>query len=200
MAWRGGLPGETSSSAASPARATGRLSWCTGCSRAASTSRTAPTSSGAAGITCGLPCGHPRIINDWSPSYDERTWRRRRRRERPERMNDASWKEVWNRKGAAAAVKAGYSVEDLFEADGFDSALGRTTKRTHDHLAQSIRRLVGIEPGRRILEVGCGAGAVLSLLRDAGAVLCGVDYSEPHIEIARRVLPGCELHVAEGRA
>ncbi len=49
----------------------------------------------------------------------------------------------------------------------------------------------------RVLEVGCGAGAVLSLLVNSGAALTGVDYSEPHIAIARKVLPDVDLRVGE---
>ena len=52
----------------------------------------------------------------------------------------------------------------------------------------------------RILEVGCGAGATLSTLRDSGAIFSGVDYSAPHIEIAAAALPGMNFHVSEAAA
>jgi SAM-dependent methyltransferase len=114
-------------------------------------------------------------------------------------MREETWKEVWNRKGWEAARRSEHSVDDLFAADGFDTPLGKTTERSREYLARRIGSLMGAGPGRRILEVGCGAGAALTLLLDTGAALCGVDCSEPHIKIARRALPGCAFHVAEAR-
>jgi trans-aconitate methyltransferase len=49
----------------------------------------------------------------------------------------------------------------------------------------------------RLLEVGCGAGAVLWCLRSSGAELYGVDYSAPLIEHARLAVPEARFAVAE---
>jgi SAM-dependent methyltransferase len=108
-----------------------------------------------------------------------------------------SWKEVWERKGNAAGGRERYSVEELFAVDGFDTATGKTSEAGRTRIGAVIRRRLRIAAGRRILEVGCGAGAVLALLEDGGAVLAGVDYSAPHIEIARRALPSADLRTGE---
>jgi SAM-dependent methyltransferase len=108
-----------------------------------------------------------------------------------------AWKDVWERKGAAASGKERYSTAELFAADGFDSTLGATTDASRAHICGLICDRLRIAAGQRILEVGCGAGAVLSLLVDSGAALHGADYSAPHIDIARRALPDADLRVAE---
>jgi ubiquinone/menaquinone biosynthesis C-methylase UbiE len=111
-----------------------------------------------------------------------------------------SWKTVWERKGTAAAGRDGYSEEELFAVDGFDTATGKTSIATRSRIGAVVCGKLGIVPGQTILEVGCGAGAVLSLLRETGASLAGVDYSAPHIEIARRALPEAELRASEASA
>jgi ubiquinone/menaquinone biosynthesis C-methylase UbiE len=52
-----------------------------------------------------------------------------------------------------------------------------------------------LSPGTRLLEVGCGVGAVLGILGDAfpGVVLAGVDVEERQLEVARAHLAGLGL-------
>ena len=112
-------------------------------------------------------------------------------------MSEETWKDVWERKGNAVAGKEHYSAAELFAADGFDGALGKTTEASRAHIGKTIRDALAIAAGHRILEVGCGAGAVLSALHGCGAALSGTDYSAPHIEIGRRALPSADLRIAE---
>jgi SAM-dependent methyltransferase len=116
--------------------------------------------------------------------------------------NEPSWLEIWERKGREAAGKSAYGIADLLSADGFDGAMAQTGPLAQRHIASLIAQSLGIGPGLRpkelsVLEVGCGAGAALSLLRDTGAAFTGVDYSAPHIEIARATLPEMHFHVSE---
>jgi SAM-dependent methyltransferase len=108
-----------------------------------------------------------------------------------------SWLEVWRRKGRAASGRSSYLTGDLFAADGFDGAMAQTDAAAQGHIRRLIVENLRIEAGMRVLEVGCGAGAVLSLLVDTGAALTGADYSEPHVAIARKVLPGVDLRIGE---
>jgi ubiquinone/menaquinone biosynthesis C-methylase UbiE len=52
----------------------------------------------------------------------------------------------------------------------------------------AILDLAGDVAGRRILDVGCGAGPLLAALRDRGAIVTGIDPSAKMLELARQRL------------
>ncbi|HEX5542436.1 MAG TPA: class I SAM-dependent methyltransferase, partial [Micromonospora sp.] len=52
----------------------------------------------------------------------------------------------------------------------------------------AILDLAGDVAGRRILDVGCGAGPVLAALRDRGAIVTGIDPSIKMLDLARKRL------------
>jgi ubiquinone/menaquinone biosynthesis C-methylase UbiE len=60
----------------------------------------------------------------------------------------------------------------------------------------------GLAPGTRLLEVGCGVGAVLGILGEAfpGVVLAGVDVEERQLEVARAHLASLGLSAELRRA
>ena len=59
-------------------------------------------------------------------------------------------------------------------------------------------RLAGEVTGRRILDAGCGSGALTAQLRARGAVLTGLDGSPAMLELARKRLgPGVPLHTGD---
>src|SRR5579884_708984 len=55
----------------------------------------------------------------------------------------------------------------------------------------------GLEPGWRVLDVGCGTGAFLRLVAQGGAIPHGIDASEALVDIARARLPGADVRVGE---
>ena len=58
--------------------------------------------------------------------------------------------------------------------------------------------LAGDVAGRRILDVGCGAGPLLEALRDRGAIVTGIDKSAGMLDLARRRLgDDANLQLAE---
>ncbi|MFE6065387.1 class I SAM-dependent methyltransferase [Streptomyces sp. NPDC056525] len=58
--------------------------------------------------------------------------------------------------------------------------------------------LAGDVAGRRILDAGCGSGALFAALRERGAVVSGFDTSAGMLELARRRLgDGADLQVAD---
>ena len=61
---------------------------------------------------------------------------------------------------------------------------------------EAIRR-VGLAPGQRVLDIGCGTGVFLRLVADRGAKPFGLDASEALLAIARERLPEADLRVGE---
>src|ERR671923_1183445 len=55
----------------------------------------------------------------------------------------------------------------------------------------------GLEPGWRVLDIGCGAGAFLRLVADGRAEPSGLDASEALIAFAQTRLPQADLRVGE---
>lgn len=110
---------------------------------------------------------------------------------------DASWADVWQKKGLAAAATS-TTLADLIRADGFDTATGAVDVDAWRRRAAAIADALGVAAGREVLEVGCGAGAMLCALRDRGATLTGVDPAGALLDVARRALP--EAHFTVGHA
>jgi SAM-dependent methyltransferase len=52
---------------------------------------------------------------------------------------------------------------------------------------------MGVTNGTRLLDVGCGAGLALQLAHKRGAVVTGLDASEPLLAVARSRLPEADL-------
>ena len=62
---------------------------------------------------------------------------------------------------------------------------------------EAALRHVALESGSRVLDVGCGAGAFLSLVAGLGAEPFGIDASPELIAFARERLPAADLRVGE---
>lgn len=62
---------------------------------------------------------------------------------------------------------------------------------------EAALRHVGLEPGQRVLDIGCGVGAFLRLVAKRGAAPCGIDAAEALVELARTRLPGADLRVGD---
>jgi len=56
------------------------------------------------------------------------------------------------------------------------------------------------QPGQRIVDLGCGSGALTLRLAEAGAQVIGLDSDPAMVEAAHRRLPGCEVRLADGHA
>jgi len=86
------------------------------------------------------------------------------------------------------------------ELDGFDVGAGRLSVGSFREVARGAARDLSLRPGRRAVEVGCGAGAFLTCLRESGAALTGLDYAETLLGHARRALPDVSVACAEAAA
>jgi ubiquinone/menaquinone biosynthesis C-methylase UbiE len=114
-----------------------------------------------------------------------------------DRMMNETWHSVWERKGSAIASNENYSEDALFAANGYDTPLGVTSARSRRHMLRTIAGALKIAPHKSLLDVGCGSGAMLSMLRDRELQLSGVDFSASLVELARRSLKDADIRTAE---
>jgi SAM-dependent methyltransferase len=83
-------------------------------------------------------------------------------------------------------------------ADAYERYMGRYSRT----LAPEFARAAGIASGQRVLDVGCGTGALTVVLADlVGADhVAAVDPSEPFVEQCRANVPGADVRVAPAEA
>ena len=91
------------------------------------------------------------------------------------------------------------SLGDLADFSGakydgdFSLSLEEAQRRKHDYVAEQI----GIEPGRRVLDLGCGWGPLLDYIRRRDAKGVGVTLSSAQAAACRR--NGLDVHVEDAR-
>ncbi|HEV2771113.1 MAG TPA: class I SAM-dependent methyltransferase [Solirubrobacteraceae bacterium] len=78
-----------------------------------------------------------------------------------------------------------------FDGD-FDLSLEEAQRRKHEYVAEQI----GIGPGRRVLDLGCGWGGLLDFIRRRGATGVGVTLSSAQAAACRRHGLDVRLHDA----
>jgi SAM-dependent methyltransferase len=85
---------------------------------------------------------------------------------------------------------------------GSADAYGRLVGRYSPQLASALIAFVGVEPGMRALDVGCGPGALTAALADrlGPENVRAADPSEPFVEACRARLPAVEVVVAGAEA
>ena len=75
----------------------------------------------------------------------------------------------------------------------FSMTLEEAQRRKHEYVAEQI----GIEPGRRVLDLGCGWGPLLNFVRSRGAEGLGVTLSTGQLEACKR--NGLDVHLKDAR-
>jgi cyclopropane-fatty-acyl-phospholipid synthase len=76
----------------------------------------------------------------------------------------------------------------------FSLSLEEAQRRKHEYVAEQI----GIGPGRRVLDLGCGWGALLDYARRQGAIGIGLTLSSAQVAACRR--HGLNVHLHDARA
>jgi cyclopropane-fatty-acyl-phospholipid synthase len=75
----------------------------------------------------------------------------------------------------------------------FSLSLEQAQRRKHEYVAEQI----GLEPGKRILDLGCGWGPLLDFIRDRSASGVGVTLSAAQVKACRR--HGLDVHLHDAR-
>ena len=75
----------------------------------------------------------------------------------------------------------------------FSLSLEQAQRRKHEYVAEQI----GIEPGRRVLDLGCGWGPLLNFVRSRGAKGLGVTLSSAQAAACKR--NGLDVHLRDAR-
>jgi trans-aconitate methyltransferase len=75
----------------------------------------------------------------------------------------------------------------------YDESFGIITQ-----LGAGVIELLAPRPGERIIDLGCGTGALTAQIADAGAAVAGIDASEAMITRARELYPQLRFEVANG--
>jgi cyclopropane-fatty-acyl-phospholipid synthase len=75
----------------------------------------------------------------------------------------------------------------------FSLSLEQAQRRKHDYVAEQI----GIGPGRRMLDLGCGWGGLLHYVRERGGIGVGVTLSSAQLAACRR--QGLDVHLQDAR-
>ena len=85
---------------------------------------------------------------------------------------------------------------------GRAEAYDRHTGRYGPELSATFVRFAGIEPGMRVLDVGCGPGALTTRLAQivGGDRVLAVDPSEAYAEACRQRVPGAAVRVGSADA
>src|SRR5207248_4960185 len=75
----------------------------------------------------------------------------------------------------------------------FSLTLEQAQRRKHEYVAEQI----GLEPGMRVLDLGCGWGALLAYIRERGGTGLGVTLSSAQMEACHK--HGLDVHLADAR-
>jgi trans-aconitate methyltransferase len=80
----------------------------------------------------------------------------------------------------------------------WDPASYARNARFVSDLGSAVVELLAPRPGERILDLGCGDGALTRKLVDLGCEVVAVDSSAPQVEAARKL--GLDAHVIDAEA
>lgn len=98
-----------------------------------------------------------------------------------------NWKAIWENKNKFNSDNLLYS---LIKTNGFDSVYANYNLNEWNSICYNINMLLELRTTDKVLEVGCGSGALIyALSKYKDANFYGIDYSESLINIAHSSMP-----------
>ena len=88
-------------------------------------------------------------------------------------------------------------------ADGYDESVGITEEENkypfagYKEVLSEIYGIVAAVPGAAVLDLGFGTGVLTKKLYERGCEICGQDFSERMIELARAGMPEARLYAGD---
>src|SRR5215217_4859847 len=101
-----------------------------------------------------------------------------------------------DRRAAAAgdeSVRGVAGSEMRWDSSLYDESFGIISA-----FGAGVVELLAPRPGERIVDLGCGTGALTAEIAAAGAEIVGIDASEAMIDRARELYPQLRFEVAKG--
>ncbi|HEX2282168.1 MAG TPA: methyltransferase domain-containing protein [Thermomicrobiales bacterium] len=94
---------------------------------------------------------------------------------------------------ADAPMRGAAGSDTRWDSTLYDESFGIITR-----LGAGVVELLAPQPGERIIDLGCGTGALTAQIAAAGAEVLGIDASEAMIARARELYPELRFEVAKG--
>jgi 2-polyprenyl-3-methyl-5-hydroxy-6-metoxy-1,4-benzoquinol methylase len=110
------------------------------------------------------------------------------------------WKKIWENRDTSFTNNSNEDLlMKLIQSDGFDGGGGesRITSNSWRAYISLIETELSAQKTDSIFEVGCGCGAILYPLREAGHKIGGLDYSETLVKKAQEILSDTDITVCE---
>jgi len=104
------------------------------------------------------------------------------------------WQQIWSTRPPSEQQTP---LAKLMHADGYMSGFSPASEAAFRRLVEYVRTRAGMASGESVFEIGCGAGAFLLPLVEAGLEVGGLDFAGPQVELARAAFPGRRFLTAE---
>ena len=104
------------------------------------------------------------------------------------------WLKIWKQKGNNLKSSR---IEKILNSGGHDTPNGQFNKKNWFKHIQSLFKSIKLKKNSKILEYGCGAGAVLSYWYKKKYQLNGIDYSKTLITKGKKYFPKINFRVGE---
>jgi SAM-dependent methyltransferase len=99
--------------------------------------------------------------------------------------------------GPRPAAEAGGSAERWGPLWGARPADWARSEEQHVPMYEEALRRVGVRPGHRVLDIGCGTGVFLEVAAARGAEPFGIDAAAALVDYARTRLPAADVRVGD---